>query len=35
MSEWPFKDLKVAEHLAEGFIKAGSSGEIPAYYKIS
>jgi hypothetical protein len=35
MSEWPFKDLKVAEHLAEDLIKAGWSCEIPAYYKIS
>lgn len=35
MSNWPFKDLQVAERFAEGYVKAGLPGEPSGFYKIS
>ena len=35
MSNFPFKDLQVAERIAEGYIKAGLPGEPSGFYKIS
>jgi len=34
MSEWPFKDPKVADRLAEGLIKAGLPGQASDYCKV-
>ena len=35
MSNFPYKDLEVAERFAEGYLKAGLSGEPSGFYKIS
>jgi hypothetical protein len=34
-SDWPFKDMKVAERFADGLLKAGLHGQPSGYYKIS
>jgi len=34
MSDWPFKDPKVADRLAEGLIKAGLLGQASDYLKV-
>ena len=35
ISNWPFRDLKVTERFAEGWIKAGFQGEPSGFYRIS
>ena len=35
MSNFPYKDLEVAERFAEGYVKAGMRGEPSGFYKIS
>jgi len=34
MSQWPFKDPKVADRLAEGLVKAGLPGQASDYCKV-
>lgn len=35
MSLWPFGDLQTAERFAEGYVKAGLSGKLSGFYKLS